>query len=83
MIIKGYQDPALEGVNITFSCHGGLIGPNSATCTGNGEWEPDPREVNCTRLGVITGLVTSGASILRKMPYLSQKFLILLFIYHI
>ena len=24
-----------------------VIGPNSSTCMGNGEWEPDPREVRC------------------------------------
>ena len=49
MIVEGYEDPALEGENITFSCRDGraLIGSNSATCMGNGEWEPDPREVNC------------------------------------
>ena len=26
-----------------------VIGPNSSTCMGNGEWEPDPREVRCIR----------------------------------
>ena len=50
MIVDGYEDPALEGQNIIFSCPSELvmIGPNSATCMGNGEWEPDPREVACT-----------------------------------
>ena len=49
VIIEGFEDPALEGGNITFSCRDGLtlIGPNSATCARNGEWEPDPRMVNC------------------------------------
>ena len=48
--VVGYEDPALEGENITFTCTSGPIGtgPISATCMGNGEWEPDPREVNCT-----------------------------------
>ena len=41
--------PALEGTNITFSCPLDLVltGPNSSTCMENGEWEPDPREVEC------------------------------------
>ena len=26
-----------------------VIGPNSSTCMGNEEWEPDPREVRCIR----------------------------------
>ena len=40
----------VEGTTFTFSCPPGLalIGPNSTTCTGNGEWEPDPRGLTCT-----------------------------------
>ena len=39
----------LEGNTISFSCPPGLalIGPNSVTCTENGEWEPDPRRLLC------------------------------------
>ena len=61
MIIEGYEDPALEGTNITFTCLEGmtLSGPNSATCMGNGEWEPAIREVEC-----IGGLVTAGTTML-------------------
>lgn len=48
----GYDDPALEGDSIMFTCASGLKlgGPNSnsSTCMGNGEWDPDPGEVNCT-----------------------------------
>ena len=45
-----YVDPALEGQNITFTCPPRQIlnGSNSSTCMMNGEWEPDPREVECT-----------------------------------
>ena len=45
-----YEDPALEGQNITFTCASSLTlsGPNISTCMENGEWEPDPREVECT-----------------------------------
>ena len=50
VIVDGYEGPALKGGNIIFSCRDGLtlIGPNSATCMGNGEWEPDLSDVECT-----------------------------------
>ena len=51
IIGHGYSIPnvALEGDSVSFTCSSGLIltGPNSSICTGNGEWEPDPREVAC------------------------------------
>jgi hypothetical protein len=39
----------IEGCTITFSCPPGLElnGSNSATCTGDGEWEPDPSWLTC------------------------------------
>ena len=48
--VNGYSDIALEGTNITLECSLPnliLIGPNETRCTGNGKWEPDPREVMC------------------------------------
>ena len=47
--VLGYSHPAMEGANINFTCSPNhtLIGPHSAVCMGNGEWEPDPREVEC------------------------------------
>ena len=52
-IVYNKSDSGLEGVNITFSCPPGhvLTGPKSTTCMENGEWEPDPKHVNCN--GVI------------------------------
>ena len=43
------MDQAIEGTTITFGCSPEyiLIGPNTTTCMGNREWEPDPREVEC------------------------------------
>ena len=41
--------PKTEGQSITFTCPFGFIltGPNASECTGNGEWEPDPEQVDC------------------------------------
>ena len=47
----GYVDPALEGQNITFICPSPrqeISGPNSSICMENGEWDPDPGNVECT-----------------------------------
>ena len=72
VIIEGFEDPALEGGNITFSCRDGLmlIGPDSATCARNGEWEPDPREANCTSISIVTstGITTEASIIHNSMP---------------
>ena len=42
-------DPTLEGTTVTFGCTPQyvLTGPNTTTCMGNGEWEPDPCDVEC------------------------------------
>jgi hypothetical protein len=62
VIVVGYEDPALIGDTITFSCPTGAIisGPNSSVCTGNGEWEPDPRKVECVHK---RQLVATGTAI--------------------
>ena len=56
VIVEGYEDPALDGKNITLVCSPGsmLIGPNSSTCMRNGKWEPDPEDVTCTGSVVTT-----------------------------
>ena len=72
-LAEGYVDPALEGRTVTFICPRGQIlnGSNSSTCMGNGEWEPDPREVECTGTPVTTttSVVTTaiGTCICRNM----------------
>ena len=47
--ILGYTNAVLEGDKINFTCTSGmeLVGPNSITCMANGEWEPNPKEVEC------------------------------------
>ena len=45
-----YSDLRLiEGTTVDFICPPGLVlnGNMSATCTGNGEWEPDPQGIEC------------------------------------
>lgn len=53
--VVGYNDdlPFREGTIISFSCPPGLalIRSSSATCTSNGEWEPDLRTVICDSSG--------------------------------
>ena len=64
--ITGYEDPALEGEVITFTCLPGqmLNGTDTFICIRNGEWEPDPVEVHCTDLptSITTGHGTHTVS---------------------
>ena len=54
-VVGDVQDmmPVMEGIVVSFSCHFEFIltGPNSSMCMRNGEWEPDPREVDCRHKG--------------------------------
>ena len=47
--VLGYSHPAMEETSVNFMCSPNhvLFGPHAVTCMGNGEWEPDPREVKC------------------------------------
>ena len=47
--IIGYNPPMIQHSSITYSCHPNyvLIGPNASICMGNGEWEPDPQNLEC------------------------------------
>ena len=47
--VIGLRNPAIEGTNISFICPPGmiLIGQSAAVCMRNGEWEPDPKDVEC------------------------------------
>ena len=49
-MIANYSYPAIEGAIAVFSCSNSgymLTGPSTVTCMGNGEWVPDPRDVQC------------------------------------
>ena len=69
VIVVGYEDPALEGENITFTCPTGAIltGPNASTCARNGGWEPDPREVVCIQEHQLVTTGTTMPGICRKI----------------
>ena len=47
--VFGFIEPAVIESSVDFSCPPRMIlsGPNTSTCMGNGEWEPDPIAVNC------------------------------------
>ena len=54
-----YSYPAINGTTAVFSCSRSgyeLTGPQSATCTGNGEWVPDPRQVQCQGIIIIVSV---------------------------
>ena len=74
----GYVDPAREGQTIIFICPRGQIlnGSNSFTCMGNGEWEPDPGEVECIGGMGTTGVITSGKSALSVTIIISVSVLV-------
>ena len=49
MVTGSMDSPPIEGEFITYTCPAGFIqtSPNMSVCMGNGEWEPDPGEVDC------------------------------------
>ena len=49
-VVSGSHDsPPIEGQFLTYTCPPGFVltGPNVSVCTENGEWEPDPGQVDC------------------------------------
>ena len=63
--VAGYQSPAVEGTNVTFTCSPGLelTGSSISTCTGNGEWEPDPMDINCSSNEMLSIVITHRLSV--------------------
>ena len=47
--VLGFKEPAVEDSIVTFGCPPGLVlsGPNASKCIRNGEWEPDPKNLQC------------------------------------
>ena len=46
---ESQDSPPIEGQLITYTCPTGFVltGSNVSVCTENGEWEPDPGQVDC------------------------------------
>ena len=61
--VIGFREPGTIGANVTLICTSGLtlIGSNASTCMGNGEWEPDPEDVECVATNNITVHMTESA----------------------
>ena len=49
VFVMEYSDPSLEESSVTFGCPSGLVlvGSNTSTCMENGQWNPDPENVEC------------------------------------
>ena len=50
IVDAGSQEiPHREGQFIIYMCPTGFVltGPNASECAGNGEWKPDPGQVDC------------------------------------
>ena len=55
LYILGYNEPAVVGTAISFNCSEPgkvLTGPNSATCTEDGQWVPDPSQLQMNCKGI-------------------------------
>ena len=60
--VSDYKSPVLEGYTVNFSCSfsGEVVaGPNMSTCTRDGEWEPDPKEISCDN-NVMTTIIPNS-----------------------
>ena len=49
VMVTEFDIPKVEGQFITYTCPSGFVltGPRVSVCTGNGEWEPDPGQLDC------------------------------------
>jgi hypothetical protein len=51
---KNYSEPATVGTTISFNYsrpEDVLIGPNTVTCMDDGQWEPDPHQIQISCKG--------------------------------
>ena len=53
--VIGFKEPALRGSKVTLACPAGMTlnGPDTLLCRGNGEWEPDPKKVECKNKTIV------------------------------
>ena len=55
LYILDYNEPAIVGTTVSINClHPGevLVGPNTATCMDNGQWVPDPNQLQMNCKGI-------------------------------
>ena len=59
LTVRGYENLALEGDMVDFSCSVGeaITGSNTLVCTRNGKWEPDPQKISCDNINVMTTII--------------------------
>ena len=58
--VVDFKEPGTMGAYVTLVCTSGLtlMGPNTSTCMGNGEWEPDPRDAECINTSTTVHVTT-------------------------
>ena len=52
--VQDYREPAIVGTTISFNCSQPeevLIGPDTVTCMDDGQWEPDPHQIQISCKG--------------------------------
>ena len=52
--VQDYSEPATVGTTISFDClrpEEVLVGPNTVTCMDDGQWEPDPHQIQISCKG--------------------------------
>ena len=59
-----YSGLPMEGAMANFSCPPGMMvnGTNTATCTENGEWKPDPQDVECISMFIRIHIVFTAVT---------------------
>ena len=70
--VLDYNEPAIVGTTVSFNCSNPgeeLTGSNTSTYVDIGQWEPDPRLINCK--GTI--LYTSKIAIIKILILLHQR----------
>ena len=55
--VVGYNKPSVIGTSVTFNCSDPgkiLVGPNTATCMNDGQWQPHPNQLQMSCKGIMS-----------------------------